>query len=204
MAFKWRMLKILPTRTKYNNMKRQFSQGSKRMYSMAEIDIPKEKIEQLKDLFHKRKEANDYISIYNAVVIMKEIGFTIDEQKKLEIMNYMDLNYMRFDGIKKMFNFLNNSQNLERTSEQQSSDYADAFVAVGGSADLSDVVDIQRIKDIFQNFHLEVSVDSLLEKNDLKGTEQVDFNTFCKLFSDTSVEESKSLFTLINVSGVFF
>ena len=164
------------------------------------MDIPKEKIEQLKELFVKRKEANEYISIYNAVVIMKEMGFTIDEGKKLEIMEYIDLAYLRFDSVKKLFNFLNKSENLTRSSEEKSSDYAAAFVAVGGQPDMTGQVSVEKIKVIFENFKLEVSVDSLLEKNDLKDAEEVDFKMFCKLFSDTSVEESKSLFSL-NTEG---
>ena len=114
-------------------MKKQTSYSSKKVYSVNEIDIPKEKIDQLKEYFQRRKDANDYISIYNAVVVMKEMGFGIDEKKKMEIVEHIDQSYLRFDNMKKLFNFLNKSEKNINNSDNENSDYADAFVAVGGN-----------------------------------------------------------------------
>ena len=185
-------------------MKKQYSYNSKKVYSVADVDIPRDKIELLKEIFHLRKDSNEYISIYNSIVVMKEMGFTINEEKKLEIVKYVNQDFLRFDNVRKLFNYLNTSENLIRNSENHNTDYADAFIAVGGNEDLSGVIHISDIRQIFQNFHLEMSINSLLEKNDLKGVQEVDFNTFCKLFSDTVVEDSKSFFTLISVRYYIF
>ena len=180
-------------------MKKQHSYNSKKVYSVTEVDIPREKMDRLKEYFLRRKDTNDYISIYNAVVVMKEMGFGIDEKKKLEIVEFIDQAYLKFDHMKKLFNFLNKSENSIRNSNNEKSDYADAFIAVGGEEDLTGSVSINEIKEIFQNFKLELSINSLLEKNNLTDCEDLDFSTFCKLFSETLVEESKSLFSLISV-----
>ena len=182
-------------------MKKQYSYGSKKVYSMNEMDISKEKLEQLRELFRERKESNDYISLYNAVVVMKEMGFNINEEKKLEIVKYVNQPFFRLDTLKRLYNYLSNSQKLDDDAGNSNSDYADAFIAVGGDEELQGTIQLDDVKKIFCSFHLEMSIDSLLEKSDLKGASEVDFKTFCRLFSDTSVEDSKSLFSLISVGG---
>ena len=184
-------------------MKKQHSYASKKVYSMAEMDIPKDKVEQLQDLFHKRKDSNEFISIYNAIVVMKEMGFSINEEKKLDIVKYVKYDFLRFDHLRRLFNYLNSSDKLVKSVDDCNLDYSDAFIAVGGDEELSGTINIEDVKQIFQKFNLEMSINSLLQKNNLDDETDIDFDQFCKLFSDSSIEKSKSLFNLVAVKYAF-
>ena len=180
-------------------MKKQLSMYSRKVYSICEVEVAKEKVDLLKELFSKRKESNDYISISNAVIVMKEMGFTIDEEKKLEIIEQFEKLYFRFDTLKKLFVFLNNKNGSSFDIKDEKTDYADAFIAVGGNEDLTGDVNVKDLRRIFKNFQIEMSVNSLLVKNGFSDVETVDFQGFCKLFSENLIDENKSFFSLISV-----
>ena len=167
---------------------------------LADSEMSKEQSEMLREIFNRKKDSSDYITLYNAVVSMKELGFTVDEKTKLDIVSYMEQNYLKLEGLKRLFNFLNRKNKTVKKEEKEDSDFVEAFVAVGGNINCENEVCIKKMREIFKNFKIVLSLDSLLEKNDMLEKEYINYEEFCRLFSDNILEKSKNLFSLISVS----
>lgn len=180
-------------------MRKQTSVYSRKDMQLADSEMSKEQSENLRDIFIKRKDSSDYMSLYNAVVVMKELGFTIDEDTKLEIVTFLDSNFLKLEGLKRLYNFLNKKNKKVEKKEQEDSDFIEAFVAVGGAKDCENEICIENMKTIFKDFNIGLSLDSLMEKNHLTGKSRITYEEFCRLFSDNILEKSKNLFTLISV-----
>ena len=173
-------------------MRKQLSNVSKKVYSICDVDISKEKQEQMKEYFMKRKDQNEYISLYNAVITMKELGLSIDEKKKFEIIQFLDKDKIKWDMMKKLFVFLNHKgESKGVVANTKKDDYSDAFVAVGGSPDLEGYISIKDMIETFENFKIEACIKSLLEKNGFANETRLDFEKFCKLFNDNTASDDK-------------
>ena len=136
---------------------------------------------------------------------MKELGFSVDEQKKFEIIQFIGKDKIKWDMMKKLFVFLNHKGEFKGVvSTTKKDDYSDAFIAVGGSPDLEGYISIKDMIQTFENFKIEASIKSLLEKNEFANETRLDFQKFCKLFSDNAAADDKDSVTSVSKVPYFF
>lgn len=63
-------------------------------------------------------------------------------------------------------------------------DLLEAFVAVGGKEDSSGMVDLDQLRQVVSEFHLDVDLDKIVREMDSDGSAQIEFHEFADLLRD--------------------
>lgn len=165
--------------------------------------LNKEKVDDLKDAFvRKREQENnpkDTISFNGALAILIEGGHFISDERKFDLVcKFEGRQNCDFKDLLKMMCLLALHEE-RRENAENNFEYIDAFVAIGGNKDGSGSITPQQLERALEDFGLTIDVPTILEAFDI-GEGNISYESFCKIFDKTIIEESKSVASDVQAS----
>jgi len=157
--------------------------------------LTKEKVDELKESFlRKREQENnpkDFVSFNGALGILIEAGHFISDDRKFDLVcKFEGKPNCDFKDLLKMMCMLALHEE-RRESAETNFEYIDAFVAIGGNKDGTGVITSQQLEKALEDFGLTIDVATLLEMFDISEG-NISYESFCRIFDKTIIEESKS------------
>eukprot|EP00996_Jenningsia_fusiforme_P004774 NODE_563_length_2101_cov_23.722710_g519_i0.p1 GENE.NODE_563_length_2101_cov_23.722710_g519_i0~~NODE_563_length_2101_cov_23.722710_g519_i0.p1 ORF type:complete len:649 (-),score=111.09 NODE_563_length_2101_cov_23.722710_g519_i0:155-1957(-) len=130
---------------------------------------------------------NSFISIRTFLANLGQIMSDTELSEMLKQVNYMGESYLLpFESLVTLMELQKNKYLSLEISAQSDPAAVEAFAALGGGNDIRGFVDAQTIKQALETLHLKADIDGSLAKLEEAGVGQLDFETFCKLFSNSS------------------
>ena len=165
--------------------------------------LNKEKVDQVREAFLKKREqesnAKELVSWNGAINLLIESGFFVSDRKKFDLVAKFDLrSTCDFREVLKMMCYVLLSEE-RREAQESSAEYLDAFVAIGGNKDGSGHISPQQLEAALEEFGLTIDVPSILEAFDIQEP-NLTYESFCKIFDKTIMEESQSAHSEATVS----
>ena len=167
--------------------------------------LTKEKVDELKDGFLKKRDqeslGKDLISFQNALTLLQENGFFINDNKKFDLLNKLNgKSVFDFKDLIKAVCYLAVECDRDE-SEKINTEYIDAFVAVGGQKDGFGTVTVDMLETALEEFGLTIDMKSILESMGIVG-HSLDYEIFCKLFENSILEDNQSIHSVFSVRSL--
>ena len=171
--------------------------------SVIKTRLKPEKLDLIKESIMQRKEniESQGNTIMTTVLfsILQENGFLLSDRIRGDLISKFDSkNRIPLKQIMRLISHALNEY-PEILNENFNSDYIDAFVALGGSADTTGTISTDNFKQVLQEFGLLVDIDDLLISNGISGSE-INYELFCNIFDKPIFDDNKSLHSYFSVS----
>jgi Ca2+-binding EF-hand superfamily protein len=158
--------------------------------------LTKDKIDELKESFLRRREQEgspkDTVSFHGALSVLMEAGRFISDDRKFDLVGRFEgKSNVDFKDLLKMMCFVALNEERKENSETNF-EFIDAYGALGGSKDGTGHITIQQLERALEDFGLTIDVPAILETFDI-GETNISYESFCKIFDRSIMEESKSV-----------
>ena len=145
--------------------------------------LSQQEIEKAHDAFEKFDvDHSDCIDAWELKEAMKSLGQNPTDEEVFGLLAQVDT-----DGSGNI-DFQEFLQVIEKQRDSQGDtgedwDMVSAFVALGGNADKSGEIDIDKLRDMINKFELTIDIEGLIEETDKDGSGLIDYGEFKAMLS---------------------